>query len=130
MRHALCAALCLAATGAFAETPMTAAEFEAWSTGKTLDYYIDGELWGSEQHLEDRATLDADLDGPCIAGRWSPRGDAICFAYDGSPGPHCWRFLRDGDQVWAEILNEGDSARFLVQTTEAPLACPGPDVGV
>ena len=122
-------ALCLLATGAPAETPMTAAEFEDWSTGKTLDYYIDGQLWGSEQHLDGRATLDADVDGPCIKGRWSPRGDDICFAYHISPGPHCWRFLRDGNTVLAENLDDPGS-RYVVQGTDAPLPCAGPDVGV
>jgi hypothetical protein len=128
MRLAL--ALLLTATAAQAETPMTAAEFEAWSTGKTLDYYIDGTFWGSEQHLAGRTTLDADADGPCNHGEWFPRGDDICFSYEVSPGPHCWRFLRDGNQVLAEILDEPDGQRFVVQTSDAPLACPGPDVGV
>ena len=44
--------LCLAclATAAQAETAMTAAEFEAWSTGKTLEYDVDGRHRGSEMH--------------------------------------------------------------------------------
>jgi hypothetical protein len=121
--------LCLA-TPAVAETPMTATEFEAWADGYTLDYYVDGALWGSEQHLPGRETRDADVDGPCHAGRWYPEGEAICFTYDVSPGPHCWRFLRDGDTVQAELLDDADATRYSVRRSDAPLACPAPDVGV
>ena len=41
MLRALFCLACLA-TAAQAETAMTAAEFEAWSTGRTLDYFVDG----------------------------------------------------------------------------------------
>jgi hypothetical protein len=115
---------------ASAETPMTAAEFETWSTGRTLDYFVDGSFWGSEMHLAGRSTLDADAGGPCNAGRWYPQGDDICFVYDASPGPHCWRFLRDGGLVFAEYLNDPESPRYSVSLSDAPIPCPGPDVGV
>jgi hypothetical protein len=118
------------ATPALAETPMTAAEFDAWSSGHTLDYYDNGTLWGSEQHLPGRATLDADAEGPCHKGKWYSQGTDICFIYDVSPGPHCWRFLKDGDQVLAQSLEDPAAPLYSVRRTAAPLACPGPDVGV
>lgn len=121
---------CLAALPVQAETPMTAAEFEAWATGHTLEYYAGGALWGSEQHLPGRATLDADADGPCNQGSWKPQADMICYSYNVSPGPHCWRFLRDGDQVLAEIAGDPTAPRYSVRRTDQPLACPAPDVGV
>jgi hypothetical protein len=72
MRPALALAL-LAMTGtAEARTLMTAEAFETFSTGQTLDYWIDGAYWGSERHLEDRKTRDADADGACREGRWFP----------------------------------------------------------
>ncbi len=123
-------ALCLIGTAAAAQTPMTAAEFEAWSTGKTLDYAIGGEIYGSEMHLPGRKTLDADLDGPCIEGSWFPQGDAICFNYEENPGPHCWRFWREGTSVMAEIVDSPDAPISEVTIAPAPLSCPGPDVGV
>jgi hypothetical protein len=122
--------LCLAAPAAFAETRMSTAEFEAWSTGKTLDYFADGILWGSEMHLTGRATIDADKGGVCRSGTWYPQGDAICFAYDLSPGPHCWRFLKDGDQVFAEHLGDPLAPRYTVTVSDTPVPCPDPDVGV
>lgn len=123
-------ALCLAGSAAQAQTRMTAAEFEAWSIGRTLDYHVDGQFWGSEQHLPDRRTLDADVGGACMVGSWYPDGDDICFVYDGSPGPHCWRFWRDGERVEAEIAGNPDAPRAEVSLSDTPLACPGPDVGV
>jgi hypothetical protein len=119
------------AISASAETLMTADEFETWSTGKTLDYSIDGTLYGSEMHLPGRKTLDADTGGPCHAGHWFPEGDAICFVYDGDPREHCWRFWRDGVGVLAELV-DGPPDLSLSQVTEAPapLSCPGPEVGV
>jgi hypothetical protein len=109
---------------------MTAEEFDAWSKDQTLDYWIEGEYWGSEMHFADRRTLDADPEGPCIEGRWYPAGDAICFTYDQSPGPHCWRFWRRDGTVFAELVGAPDQPMSTVTLADEPLACPGPDVGV
>jgi hypothetical protein len=113
-----------------ARTLMTADEFEAFSTGQTLDYFIDGAFWGSERHLPGRKTLDADAEGPCRNGEWFPKGDAICFVYAGAPGEHCWHFFRDGPRVLAEIAGEAGALSAEVTLADQPLACPGPDVGV
>ncbi len=127
LRAALCLACLPAAAGA--ETVMSSAEFESWSTGKTLEYYIDGSLWGSEMHLDNRATIDADAGGACRSGHWYPAGDDICFVYDSSPGPYCWRFLRDGDQVIAEYVVDALSESISVTLSDAPIPCD-PGVGV
>ncbi|RYH96990.1 MAG: hypothetical protein EON48_18545 [Acetobacteraceae bacterium] len=108
---------------------MSPAEFEAWSTGKTLDYTVDGSLWGSEMHQPGRQTLDADVGGICRSGHWYPQGDAICFVYDLSPGPYCWRFLKDGDKVVAEYTGEPVGGQIIVTLSEAPVPC-SPEVGV
>lgn len=113
-----------------AETLMTAEEFESWSTGKTLEYTIDGVYWGSEQHLSGRRTIDADAEGPCVEGRWYPAGDAICFVYDTSPGPHCWHFWRQDGTVLAESLGTSDPLWSEVALSDKPLACDLPGVGV
>ena len=121
-------ALLLLTGTAQAQTPMTAEEFEAFSTGQTLDYFIDGTFWGSERHLADRKTLDADAEGPCREGRWFPKGDQICYVYEGDAGEHCWQFFRDGSRVLAQT-DDGDLSAE-VTLADQPLACPGPDVGV
>lgn len=127
LRALLCLACLPSAAGA--ETVMTSAEFEAWSTGRTLEYHIDGRLWGSEMHLPGRATVDADAGGVCRTGHWYPAGDSICFVYDDSPGPYCWRFLMDGDRVLAEYAGETLSGTILVALTDATVPCE-PGLGV
>jgi hypothetical protein len=127
MRLAL--ALLIFTSAADAQTLMTPEEFEAFSTGQTLDYWVNGTFWGSEQHLSGRQTLDADAEGPCRKGEWFPKGDAICFVYEGETGEHCWHFWRDGENVVAESLGE-DGFSSDVFLDDQPLACPGPDVGV
>jgi hypothetical protein len=128
MRLAL-ALLCAASTAS--AQPMTAEDFDRWSTGRTLDYYVDGIFWGSEQHLPDRQTRDSDGDGHCRAGEWFAEGDAICFLYQDAPGTHCWRFRRDGTTVIAEILGSDPAGPLItVIPSDRPLACSGPQVGV
>jgi hypothetical protein len=128
MRLGRAFAFLLLSGAAQAQTPMTAGEFEAFSTGQTLDYWVDGAFWGSERHLPDRKTLDADAEGPCREGRWFPKDDKICFVYQGDPGEHCWQFLREGSRVLAQT-DDGDLSTE-VTLADQPLACPGPDVGV
>lgn len=129
MRRVFITLLCLSGSAAAAETQMTATDFEAWSTGKTLVYSRDGNLWGSETHLAGRGTVDDDEGGICRSGQWYPRGDDICFTYENSPGPFCWRFLRDGDQVFAQYSDDAFAPRFAVTLGDAPVACT-PGVGV
>lgn len=122
--------LCLLAAPAGAESLMSVAEFEAWSTGKTLIYAQDGVILGSEQHLPGRQTLDADVDGPCVEGTWFADGDAVCFIYAAYEGTHCWHFWRDGGEVMAKPLNAGaDSSAYTVTADPAPMDC-SPAVGV
>jgi len=127
LRTLLCL-LCLSAP-ALADTAMTAAEFEAWSTGRTLDYVADGAPWGSEMHLPNRATIDADEGGVCRSGHWYPQGDDICFVYEYDSGPFCWRFLKAGDRVIAEFLGEAFADQITVTLSDAPIPC-SPEVGV
>jgi hypothetical protein len=119
------------AAPALSETLMTVEEFEAWSTGQTLDYYDGGIYWGSEQHLPGRKTLDADAEGPCRHGLWFPQGDAVCFQYEDIEGTFCWNFWRDGERVTAKTVDAPpEMTPYDVLISDAPLDCPGPDVGV
>lgn len=123
--------LALLAAPAAAQTPMTPEEFETWSTGKSLDYAVDGQVWGSEAYHPGRRVTDADTGGPCRTGRWFPRDGAVCFVYEASPDEHCWRFWRQGETVLASPVtaDPADPPQTVTPAAE-PLACPGPDVGV
>lgn len=127
----LTAFLCLLATAAPAQTAMSPDEFDSWSTGKTLDYSVAGQVYGSEAYFPGRKVRDADTGGPCVDGSWYADGDAVCFVYPARDGTHCWRYWREGEAVFAKPVAAapGDPAQS-VTVADAPLACPGPDVGV
>lgn len=120
-----------AAQAAHAQSPMTPEEFDAWSVGKTLDYAVDGQVYGSESYFPDRRVLDADIGGPCVEGTWHAEGDAVCFVYPARDGTHCWLYWRNGDNVFAKPLNAPpEDPAQAVTVAQSPLSCPGPDVGV
>lgn len=129
MRLALALALGLSTT-ASAQELMTPEDFDAWSTGRTLDYFLDGTYWGSEAHFPGRATTD-ETDEGCRAGSWFPQGGAICFEYERAEGTFCWFFWRDGETVTARTVEAGPEVTpYEVKPSQNPLNCPGPDVGV
>jgi hypothetical protein len=116
---------------AFAETPMTAEDFDAFATGKTLDYFADSQVFGREVYLPGRQVRWAFTAEECKLGHWYPVGEQICFLYDGDPEPKCWRIWRDGDGLAASYATDTpDIPPRKVRETTEPLACPGPDVGV
>lgn len=123
--------LALLTTPAAAETPMSPDEFDAWSTGKTLAYSVDGVVLGAEAYFPNRTVRDADTDGPCLDGTWHAEGNAVCFVYPAREGTHCWTFWRDGAAVYAKPLAAtADDPAQLVTEAATPLTCPGPEVGV
>ena len=125
------AALLFLSQAAAAQTPMSPEEFDRWSTGKTLDYSVDGQVWGSEAYLPGRRVRDADTGGPCRDGTWHAEGAAVCFVYPAFDGTHCWLYWRDGDAVFAKPLQSApEDAPQRVTPAAASLDCPAPDVGV
>ncbi|OIP82630.1 MAG: hypothetical protein AUK37_08810 [Rhodobacterales bacterium CG2_30_65_12] len=115
---------------AFAQEPMSAAAFEAYTTGKTLHYGTGGEVYGGEDYLPGRRVRWSFLDGHCLAGRWYDDGPLICFVYEDDPAPVCWAFFESPGGLIARL--DGDQARALYEIGEAgaPLFCLGPEVGV
>ena len=75
---------------AFAQSPMTAAEFEAYTNGKTLYFNNQGETYGAERYFDKRRVEWSFLDGVCQQGRWFEAGrDYICFVYEDTVDPQC-----------------------------------------
>jgi len=126
-------ALLTAALPAFAaaEDPMTAAEFDAYVTGKTLTYSQFGTVFGIEEYLPDRKVRWKFTEDVCQYGSWFQREDMICFTYEYDEAEHCWRFWREGEGLVALSVNDAPGAELneVAQTTNG-LNCPGPDVGV
>lgn len=123
-------ALVSPALAAQAETPMTAAEFEAYATGKTLSYAQGARIWGSEQYLPDRQVIWAFDQDDCQYGIWFEDAGNICFVYENDPAPQCWRFYNDTTGLRAEFVDDpANTALSEVNQTPTPLQCNGPDVG-
>lgn len=121
----------LSATQSHAETPMTAAEFEAYATGKTLTYSVGGEVFGTEQYLPDRHVVWAFKGDDCTDGTWYEKAELICFVYTSDGTPQCWTFYRDAAGLRAKFVGDGiESELSVVKQSPAPMACMGPDVGV
>lgn len=125
----LLAALC-AATPAVAEPPITADQFEAHVTGKTLTYRQFDSVFGIEEYLPDRKVRWSTAPNECQYGSWYPQGENICFVYEYDPTPACWTFWLRGGALVALSTNAAPGEELHeVAVDDTPLPCPGPDIG-
>ncbi len=116
---------------ALAQTPMTAAEFDAYATGKTLTYARDGAIWGAEQYLADRKVVWAFTAEECRTGYWYDADGQICFVYEDRNDPQCWYFYRTDGGISARFVADAESSPLAeVAQSAGPLSCAGPDLGV
>jgi hypothetical protein len=110
---------------------MSAADFEAYATGKTLSYAVGGEIYGAEQYMPGRRVLWAFKGEECRAGLWYEEAGQICFVYEDEGVPQCWTFFRDDTGLRARFQNDPEGTELSeVAQTPNPLICAGPDVGV
>ena len=122
--------LALSAIPALAETPVTADQFEAHVTGRTVTYRQFGSIFGVEEYLDGRKVRWSTAPNLCQYGSWYPEGDSICFVYEYDPTPACWTFwMRDGALVALSTLDAPGAELYEVARDQTPLPCPGPDVG-
>ena len=133
MRFAVRLALTLAVlpVPALAETPLTGAEFDAYSTGKTLTYAMGGIVWGAEEYKTNRRVMWAFTEAECREGYWYEKDDQICFVYEDPNDPKCWWFYLEGDGLRARFATDPPEMELSeVANSPEPIGCPGPDVGV
>lgn len=111
--------------------PLTGAEFEAYTTGRTLTYAQDGQVFGTEQYLPGRQVMWAFEGSACQKGHWYEAGEFICFLYDDEPDrPQCWTFQMDDGNLRARYSGDPEGTDLAeVGASDGPLNCPGPDVG-
>lgn len=110
---------------------MSAAEFEAYVTGKTLFYSSGGEVYGAEIYLPDRRVRWSFLDGECKDGFWYQSGPNICFEYEDRIDPQCWSFTLGPNGLIATFENEPANGEFYeASDLSEDLLCLGPKVGV
>lgn len=113
------------------DSPLSAAEFEAYTTGKTMTYAEGGAVFGTEQYLPGRRVRWAFTGDQCKIGHWYPEGDLICFVYEDTADPQCWKFWQDEAGLRARFNDDPAGTELSeVRQTDQPLACAGPDVGV
>lgn len=132
MRPLLLTCLMLALPGAsLADEPISASEFEAYATGKTLSYAVGGQIYGAEQYMPGRKVLWAFKGEECNRGIWYEEGGQICFVYENGGSPQCWTFYRDEDGLRARFGDDPEGTELSeVAQSKSPLICAGPDVGV
>ena len=124
MRTVLAALTFLSAVSAHAADAMI--EPDAWremTTGKTLYYFKDGELYGKEYYGLNGDVIFRFPAGQCVEGRWAHADGKYCFAFDGDSNLHCfWHVMRDDKIV---VIGEADGEEQTVETIEenAPLGC-------
>jgi len=124
----LFAVLALAAPAA--AQPMTAGEFEAYVTGKTLYFGRLGEAYGAEIYRENRRVTWSFLDGECKDGYWYNEGRNICFVYEDRPDPQCWTFEKSPGGLIASFENNPESADlYEAQDLGEEMVCLGPKIG-
>ncbi|EAU47336.1 hypothetical protein [Salipiger bermudensis] len=122
--------MCLPLPGLAAE-PMSGAEFERYTLGKTLYFGLAGSAYGVEEYLPDRRVRWSFLDGKCKDGLWYEDAGQICFVYDDQPTPQCWSFFREGSGLRAVFENDPESTvLYEARQDEAPMMCLGPEIGV
>ncbi|WP_225030286.1 hypothetical protein [Xinfangfangia pollutisoli] len=113
------------------DAPMTAAEFDAYVTGKTLTYSQYGSVFGIEEYLPGRKVRWKFSEDECQYGSWYPKDEMICFTYEYDASEHCWTFWHKGEGLVALSVNDAPGAELNeVAQTGQGLNCPGPDVGV
>ncbi len=130
MKYALIL-LALAALPAAAEPAMSAAEFDAYTQGKTLFYGRDGAAYGAEIYHEDRRVQWSFLDGDCKEGEWYEDAGLICFVYEGAPDPQCWSFLEGARGLIARFENDPTTTElYEAEDVGQEMLCLGPKIGV
>lgn len=137
MKHLIFLFVWLAGTATgqtpMSEAPMTGAEFDTYTLGKTLTYLQDGQAYGTEEYRPDQQVRWAFDGGECQQGNWwEPEAGMICFRYEHAPDDaQCWHFYRSGTGLRAEFVEDQPATElYSTRRSRQPLVCLGPEVGV
>ncbi len=122
-------AFCTPLLPAFAD-PMTGAEFEAYTLGKTLTFSANGTIYGAEEYLPGQQVRWAFDQDSCMDGYWFEQNDNICFNYEDGRPTQCWQFFLEQDKLRAVFQGASDTELYEAHKTDAPMSCLGPQVGV
>jgi hypothetical protein len=119
-------ALCLVlASPAFAQDGMTAAEFEAYVTGRTITFStVNDPTFGVERYMSGRRVMWSTFDGICRYGVWFESKGDICFRYEHDPQHKCWTIFEEPDGLRGEYTTVPNSTVIFEETDRNdPLIC-------
>ena len=118
--------LCLMlAAPAVAQEGMTAEEFEAYVTGRTITFSTPlNPTYGVERYLPGRRVMWSTFDGICQYGVWFESKGDICFRYEGDPEDKCWTIYDDpGGLRGVFTTRPNTTIIFEVPDRKDPLIC-------
>lgn len=107
------ACISLLATSAVAQDTMSAAEFDAHVTGRTITYRsaLNPE-YGVERYLPGRRVMWSRFDGICQYGVWYESKGNICFRYDHDPVHKCWAVYDEPGGMRSIFVNRPDGVEI------------------
>ncbi|MEO0990939.1 MAG: hypothetical protein AAFX00_08330 [Pseudomonadota bacterium] len=103
--------------------PMTGAEFEAFTDGKTLTFHDRSGWIGIEQYLPGRRVIWLPEGGECTYGVWYEEGERICFMYEDAIEPFCWAAFI-GEDGLTVIASDLSAIQDVIDRTDDPVQCP------
>ncbi len=115
-----------------ANEPMTGAQFERYTMGRTYTFGHPGVApYGIELYRPNRQVTWAVFSDVCVDGYWydTPENE-ICFVYDDNPIHKCWLFFKQVDTLTADFVGDPNDLEYEVVQTSASMPCLGPMVGV
>lgn len=119
-------AICLAlAAPASAQDGMTAAEFDAYVTGRTITFSTEvNPTYGVERYLPGRRVMWSTFDGTCQYGVWFESKGDICFRYEGDPEHKCWKIYAEPDGLRGVFTTRPNTTVIYEEVDrEDPLIC-------
>lgn len=119
---ALLVAAALAGAAGAKDTLIDPNDWREMTTGKTLYYYKDGELYGKEYYVnEDGDVVFRFPNGACAEGRWAHADGKYCFAFGGEL--HCFWHVMRGDEI--VVIGEEDGEEQTVEkiVDHEPIGC-------
>lgn len=115
----------LLATPAVAQEGMSAAEFDAYVTGRTITFRtVTNPTYGVERYLPGRRVMWSTFDGICRYGVWFESKGDICFRYEHDPEHKCWTIYDEPDGLRGVFTTRPDTTViYEVPDREDPLIC-------
>ena len=113
------------ASPAAAQGGMSAAEFDAYVTGRTITFRTDlNPTYGIERYLPGRRVMWSTFDGICQYGVWFESKGDICFRYEHDPEHKCWTIYDEpGGLRGVFTTRPNTTVIYEIPDREDPLIC-------